>query len=344
MTNHHTQVGHGKSKVNHNFVRKPKDLSNTIGCTLCDSCDIISQDVHTNTATKGDGHGPSNEGTHSTGCFRCGGPHMISNCHCYKQRNSTEEYIESESGRQQQHMRTQDARLQEWIYLAFLAIPVSAPLKLGKGFIGNRIMIMINTLFDSGAKIMWVDRRTVPRSDYTGKYVHCRTFSCQVECFLQCQLTISMPYYTGLINLYVLRQPVAQLIVGQLSGVKYCMNQEITVWYRKNGIESKTILARCGERHHTHSSEEHSVEANAVTTRGATRKHQQLLQQEQNEKNRSLPQQKKRKLTQLSQPVKLCGIEEMDYRLHNTMPNELQIPTNAMDTPLEVNTPNSHHS
>lgn len=116
-----------------------------------------------------------------------------------------------------------------------------------------------------------------------------------------------------------LRKPVAQLLVGQLNLVKRCTNQEIQAWHRKNGIESKTILARCGGIHHTHSSD---ADANAVTTRGVTRKRQQLLQQEQNEKKRSSPQQTKRKSTKLSQPVKLYGIEDIDLIDHK-MPRRM---------------------
>lgn len=66
------------------------------------------------------------------------------------------------------------------IYPALLAIPVSAPLSLGKGFVGDHL---VSTIFVSGANIMAVDRRLVPKSPYMGRYIHCCTFSGRTEIF-----------------------------------------------------------------------------------------------------------------------------------------------------------------
>lgn len=54
-----------------------------------------------------------------------------------------------------------------------------------------------DTVDDSGANVMAVYLRLVPRSAYTGKYIRCRTFSGRIEVFPQCRLFIRTPYYTG---------------------------------------------------------------------------------------------------------------------------------------------------
>lgn len=53
---------------------------------------------------------------------------------------------------------------------------------------------------------MATDRRLVPKSEYTGKYIRCRTFSGRIESFPQCRLHITTPYYTGIAGLCSLRK------------------------------------------------------------------------------------------------------------------------------------------
>lgn len=60
---------------------------------------------------------------------------------------------------------------------------------------------------------MAIDRKLVPKSAYTGKYIRCRTFSGRVETFPQCRLHVTTPYYTGLADLCALRKPVSQLLI-----------------------------------------------------------------------------------------------------------------------------------
>lgn len=68
------------------------------------------------------------------------------------------------------------------LYPALLAVSVSAPLMLGKGFVGQKF---VNTLFDSGANIIGINlkKKHVLRSAYTGKYIRCRTFSGRLEIY-----------------------------------------------------------------------------------------------------------------------------------------------------------------
>ncbi|BFZ03093.1 hypothetical protein BsWGS_06132 [Bradybaena similaris] len=145
-----------------------------------------------------------------------------------------------------------------------LAIPESAPLKLGKGFIGQRL---VTTMFDSGANIFGVDKKHLPKSAYTGKYIRCRAFSGRLEIYPQCLLYVRTPFYTGYTHLAVLRKPMCDLIVGQLVGVKKCTNQEINAWHKRNSIHDATIITKCGGRRHTHTTKSDVDIANIVTTR-----------------------------------------------------------------------------
>ncbi|BFZ06411.1 hypothetical protein BsWGS_09450 [Bradybaena similaris] len=103
-----------------------------------------------------------------------------------------------------------------------LVIPESAPLKLGKGFIDQK---RVRTMFDSGVNIFGVDKKHVPKSAYTGKYIRCRTFSARREIYPQCLLYVRTLYYNGYTHLAELRNPKCDLIVGQLLCVKKCTNQ-----------------------------------------------------------------------------------------------------------------------
>lgn len=78
-------------------------------------------------------------------------------------------------------------------YPAMLAISVSAPLKLDKGFIGNRV---VSVLFDSGANVFGINRKYIPKSVYTGKYIKCQAFFGRVEKFPQCQMNVRTSFYS----------------------------------------------------------------------------------------------------------------------------------------------------
>lgn len=160
------------------------------------------------------------------------------------------------------------------IYPTLLAILVSAPSILGKSFIGNHL---VGILFNSSANIMAVDCRLVPKSAYTGKYVHCRTLPVGLSIFLSAVFFIQMLYYTGLAELCSIRKPISQLIIGQLTGNKRCINQQIQAWWRKNGLQSNTVIAQCDGRQQTHSTNTEMEVANTIMTRSATCKHLQSL-------------------------------------------------------------------
>lgn len=131
-------------------------------------------------------------------------------------------------------------------------------------------------LYDSGVNVFAINRKYVPKSVYTGKYIHCHTFSGRVERFAQCRMTFKMSFYIGVTLLCELRKPTADIVVGQLSGVKRCTHLEIA-WYKKNGITSGTILARCSDKQITHSPPSQDYEAHAVTIQGEQYQHDQRL-------------------------------------------------------------------
>lgn len=115
------------------------------------------------------------------GCWTCNSPHLQRNCKQFRQAHADEAYPESEPP-QNGHNRSQNSRISSVIYLALLTISTSALLNLGKGFVGNR---MVTTMLDSGTNVMAVYRKLVLKSDYTGRYIRCRTFSSRVDVFPQ---------------------------------------------------------------------------------------------------------------------------------------------------------------
>lgn len=74
--------------------------------------------------------------------------------------NSAEEYYNPEPNQ----MSSQDASVSSTIYPAFLAITVAAPLNLGKGFVGKKL---VKTLYELGVNVMATDPKLVPKSAYT---------------------------------------------------------------------------------------------------------------------------------------------------------------------------------
>lgn len=99
---------------------------------------------------------------------------------------------------------------------------------------------------------MVIDRRHVPKSAYTGKYIHFKTFSGRIESFFQCRMHISTPYYTSIGDLCSNIQSGIQLIVGQLRGVTKCTNQEVQQSYKMHGMDPILVLRKCGCRIHTY--------------------------------------------------------------------------------------------
>lgn len=193
-------------------------------------------------------------------------------------------------------------------------VPVSAPLTLGKGFVGQKL---VKTLFDSGANIIGVDWKHVPKSVYTGKYIRCRTFSGCLEIYPQCRIFIRTLFYTGLMEASILRKPICDLIIRQLRGIKKCTNQKIKAWYKRNGIDDTTNITRCGGRQNTHTTKSYVELANVIRTRSATRKYQEMLSREQWDINITPKEIDTRRPQYWRQQEKLIPTEEEDDKLED---------------------------
>lgn len=100
------------------------------------------------------------------------------------------------------------------------------------------------------------------------------------------RIFVRMPLNTGMAIFCSLRKSIAQLIIGQLMGIKTCTNQEIKSWHRQNVLDTNTTIAQYVGRNQTHARESDTEVANMVMTRSATRKHQQILQKEQQDQQR----------------------------------------------------------
>lgn len=206
--------------------RNFRDSNNSRGgCQLRGSSrhDIFTPLQKRDDFDRGDGNGHNKGDKGAQSCISCGGPIMQCHCRHFKQANTDDWYTDHDPSQQPNQCRSQDARASETIYAACLDLPVSAPLGLGKGFVGNRI---VRNLFYSGANILAVDRRLVSKSAYTGKYIHCRTFCGRVESFPRCRLFFRTPYYIGLADLCSLRKSISQLIVEQLKCVRKCTKRK----------------------------------------------------------------------------------------------------------------------
>lgn len=176
-------------------------------------------------------------------------------------------------------------------------------------------------MFYSGANVMAVDKRLIPKSAYTGKYIKCRTFSRKVEVFPQCRLILQTPFYTGLADPCSIRKPISQLTIGQLSGVKMCTNREIQAWYRKNLLDASTAIARCGRRNQIHTTDSQEQVASMVMSRNTRRKHQQMLWREQEDRQGDSTQSTQIHLKSHAQPGHLLTIKEEDVDFSGNTPH-----------------------
>lgn len=87
----------------------------------------------------------------------------------------------------------------EVILLALLAVPTSVPIKLVSGFVSDR---PVSVIFYSGT-IFGINKRLVPRSVYTGRYVKCLTLPGHVECFPLRRMFIKTLYYSGYAEIFL---------------------------------------------------------------------------------------------------------------------------------------------
>lgn len=92
---------------------------------------------------RGDGGGQRQEGIQS--CWTCNGPHLQRLYRRARQANAVEGYAYLNQSQSNQD-RPQDSRVSSVIYPALVTVPISAPLSLGKLFVGNRLVTKIQDL------------------------------------------------------------------------------------------------------------------------------------------------------------------------------------------------------
>lgn len=112
--------------------------------------------------------------------------------------------------------------------------------------------LLLTTLFHSGANIMAVDRRLVTKSAYTGSHIPCLIFSGMVE---TCVFPIAV-YQTSILHrscrTLLFKKTCKSTDYRALTWNKEMHNMEVQNWYKRNGIDSRTIRPRCGGRQNTH--------------------------------------------------------------------------------------------
>lgn len=84
----------------------------------------------------------------------------------------------------------------------------------------------------------------LPKSVYTGWYLKCRIFSGVVNRYSVCQLYFRSPSYTGLAELYMLRKPAANLILGKMSQIQNHTHEEVQCWYESVGLTANVVATR----------------------------------------------------------------------------------------------------
>ena len=75
-------------------------------------------------------------------------------------------------------------------------------------------------LRDTGCTTAGVKRCFVRAEQFTGKTQHCRSFGGRIESFPLAEIQVDTPYYSGTVLACVIDSPVADLILGNLPGVK----------------------------------------------------------------------------------------------------------------------------
>lgn len=77
-----------------------------------------------------------------------------------------------------------------------------------------------SVLRDTGATICGVRKRLVSESQYVPGKVRCRTFGGEVQEYRQAKVTVSCEFFEGELLCCVLENPVADLIIGNIPGLK----------------------------------------------------------------------------------------------------------------------------
>ena len=112
-------------------------------------------------------------------------------------------------------------------------------LKLHQGLVNRK---QVTVLRDSGCTTVGVNKNLVSQSDYLARRVNCILFTGSAVSLPVAKIFIDTPFYTGEVEACVLDAPVADLIIGNISGVENPTEDKIDMWYRCKDIQIAAVV------------------------------------------------------------------------------------------------------
>ena len=114
--------------------------------------------------------------------------------------------------------------------------PDKMPIK--KGFIGK---VEISVLRDSGCNFFIVKKNLVEEEQLTGKVAFCTLADGTKRKFPVGNLNVDTPYYTGKIEALCMPEPVCDLVLGNMNGVRPPENPDVNWFHEKEGNNSSMV-------------------------------------------------------------------------------------------------------
>ena len=107
-----------------------------------------------------------------------------------------------------------------------------------KGFIGN---VEISVLRDSGCNSAIVKKSVVDEEQLTGNSVICTLADGTKRKFPVAEIRVDTPYYTGKVEALCMPEPVYDLVLGNLEGVRSPENPDVDWTHQEEGKNSSTV-------------------------------------------------------------------------------------------------------
>ena len=105
-------------------------------------------------------------------------------------------------------------------------------MQIKKGFIGK---VEISVLRDSGCNFVIVKKNLVKEEQLTGKFAFCTLADGTKRKFPVGNLNVDTPYYTGKIEALCMPEPVCDLVLGNIYGVRSPENPDVN-WFMKRKV------------------------------------------------------------------------------------------------------------
>ena len=113
-----------------------------------------------------------------------------------------------------------------------------------KGFIGK---VEISVLRDSGCNFVIVKENLVEEEQLTGKVAFCTLADGTKRKFPVGKLNVDTPYYTGKIEALCMPEPVCDLVLGNIDGVRSPENPDVNWFHKKEGNNSSMVENKVAE-------------------------------------------------------------------------------------------------